>query len=86
MILLGSGYYLQINQINKIKLWESRIPISASNPLMAVGTYQYSVSKTWGIQNITINLKDEIMFVRSEDQIKKEEDRKIAQYWLKKKP
>ena len=85
MILLGSGSYLQINQINEKRgFWESRFPLSASNPLIAVGTYKYLASKTWGVQNITINLKDEIIFVKSEDNIKKEEHRNIAQYWLKK--
>ncbi len=85
MILLGSGSYIQIKQINEKRgLWESRLPLSASNPLMAVGTYKYLASKTWGVLNITINLKDDIIFVRAEDKIKKEEDRKVAQYWLKK--
>ncbi len=85
-ILLGSWPYLQINQINEKRgLWKSRLPLSISNPLIAVGNYNYLKSKTWGIQTITINLKDEIIYVRSEDMVKKEEERKISKYWLKKK-
>jgi len=86
LILLGSGPYLQINQIIKSKLWESKLPISASNPLIAVGTYKYKNYKTWGTLNIIINLEDEIIYVKAEDNIKVEKDRIISEYWLKKKP
>ncbi len=85
-ILLGSGPYLKINQTNPNKLWESKLPISVSNPLIAFGTYKYKNYKTWGTLNIIINLEDEIIYVKAEDNIKVEKDRIIAEYWLKKKP
>ncbi|MBA7493855.1 hypothetical protein ES702_04420 [subsurface metagenome] len=84
-ILLGSGPHLQINQIIEKRLWESILPLSVSNPLIAVGTYSYTKERTWGIQNIVINLKKEIIFVKSIDCIKKEKDKNPAEYWLKKK-
>lgn len=85
--IFGSGNHLIIKRISQSRgNWDSKIPISSTNPLIATGTYSYTsiYKSTWGIHNITINLKDEIIFL--EAIAKTVMNPKVSRYWIKKTP